>query len=146
MSNEVKVDKWEKTSFLKEMVENNVTNEFVEIVEEFGKYIATKAEKGKEAVTTNQIRKVYSYIKKLELSNDIKKIIPRLRLLPAYLKYSVGKNDKIRKLKDLQEVLEEGLKEVTKDNLNEDEQKARFERFCLGFESILAYHRYYGGK
>jgi len=132
----------EDKCFLLNMVVQGITNDFVKIAESFGEYIAKEG----GAVTSNQIRKIYFHIKKLELSNDVKKIIPRFRLFLLLLKYTVKKNERQTKLKYLKDVLEKAAEGVIFDGLSEKEQKERFERFCAGFEAILACHSFYSEK
>ena len=98
-------------------------------------------------VKSNKIRNIFGYVKKLDLEtmnmNDTiqKEITYKLRLLSPKLAYIIGRAGRSEK-----EALT--LLKIYFDNTVEKigNDKKKFKTFVDFFESILAYHKYYGGK
>ncbi|RKX92098.1 MAG: type III-A CRISPR-associated protein Csm2 [Spirochaetes bacterium] len=98
-------------------------------------------------VSSSMIRNIFGYVKKLDLEtmnmNDTiqKEITYKLRLLSPKLAYIIGRAGRSEK-----EALT--LLKIYFDNTVEKigNDKKKFKTFVDFFESILAYHKYYGGK
>lgn len=102
----------------------------VENAEKFGKHLKNNG------LTTSQIRKIFSDVKKLKSYAENK---AELLLLRPKLAYIAGRHGKKAKgVKDLQEVIDECIKHI-----KDDQSFKNFQNF---FEAILAYHKYYGGE
>jgi len=87
-------------------------------------------------LTTSQIRKIFSDVKKLE---SYEKNKAELLLLRPKLAYVAGRHGKRSKgVKDLQEIIDACVRQI-----KDDESFKNFQNF---FEAILAYHKYYGGE
>ncbi len=95
--------------------------------------------RGNNKVTTSQIRNIFGTVKKLEMKSN-ENPIPELVLLKPKLAYVVGRNDKVKGLVCLRDVLSTAIDLVVE---NKDK---RFKNFCKFFEAILAYHKAGGGK
>lgn len=86
-----------------------------------------------QGLKTNQIRKVYTAVKKIEWSGfDQKQLI----MLKPKLAYAAARH---RSVEQLKEVLTMAI-----DRVGNDEN--RFQNFVDFFEAILAYHKAAGGK
>jgi CRISPR-associated protein Csm2 len=103
------------------------SKKLVEDAKELGKYISRRRGRIKE-MTTSQIRNIFSEVKMMREFNkyEMDLLLPKL----AY----TARHEEVR---DLQEVLDEAIREV-----GNDEKK--FERFKDFFEAVVAYHRRYG--
>lgn len=101
----------------------------VENAKKFGKHLE------ENKLTTSQIRKIFSDIKKLK---SYEKNKSELILLRPKLAYIAGRHGRRAKgVKDLQEVIDACVKQIKDDS--------SFKNFQSFFEAILAYHKYYGG-
>ena len=86
-----------------------------------------------QGLKTNQIRKVYTAVKKIEWSGfDQNQLI----MLKPKLAYAAARHKPVEHLKD---TLTEAI-----DNIGDSEKK--FQNFVDFFEAILAYHKAAGGK
>lgn len=100
---------------------------------------------GYNAVTTSQMRNIFTEVKRIEVKissdKDYKKEKANVLLLRPKIAYNTArvtsKNNHSR-MKDLRLVLEKGLNEVR--------NFEQFERFSQFFEGVIAYHKVYGGK
>lgn len=120
-----------------------------QIAEEKGKLFAegTTKQQGKGrlfVVKTNQIRNVFGHInsirteyKKTKEWND--KIGRELILLKPKLAYAAGRNPDV---KGFQEFMFQAIDGV----INSPNQKEALENFFALIESVVAYHKFYGGK
>ncbi|SNX53622.1 type III-A CRISPR-associated protein Csm2 [Thermoanaerobacterium sp. RBIITD] len=100
----------------------------IHVTEELGKWFAEK-----DKVTISQIRKIYSYTRKLNVDKDDWKF--RLKILKAYLAYNAGKFSDFKNFKD--------VFTFAIDKVNDEKKLERFKNF---FEAVIAYHKAYGGK
>ncbi len=114
-------------------VRNGIDNEFIKWAEGFGREISRQ-------VSTSQIRGIFGSIKKMEMAGDLD--MPSLLLLKPRIAYAVARS---RNLRDLGDELQSAIDAVDKSD-DDKQRRARFRRFCQGFEAILAYHRAAGGK
>ena len=114
-------------------VQNGIDNTFITWAEKFGETIS-------RSVTTSQIRNIYGTVKKLEMTSGID--MPAVLLLKPRIAYATARN---RGLNNLAETITKAIDAVN-DGQDPEQKQQRFERFCKGFEAILAYHRAAGGK
>lgn len=96
--------------------------------ENLGRYLVKTAK-----MTTSQIRKLFTEVKKLDFKNNGPY---QVNILRAKLAYTAGR---YKQVKDLQRVLDLALQEV-------GESEEEYNRFADFFEAIVAYHKKYGGK
>lgn len=102
----------------------------VKNAEKFGKYL------GENGLTTSQIRKIFSDVKKLGNYEDSKKDLLLLRPKLAYVAGRHGRRNAA--IKQLRELLDYCIP-----NIRDNKTLENFKDF---FEAILAYHKYYGGE
>lgn len=132
---------------------------------EWGKY-----EAGKNAITTSQIRNIFSEVKRIEVigmqENDWYTDFLLLKPKLAYTTARVTSKQRESKIKVFQAVLLKAYKAVltefesdkTEVKFSNDEikklenlpsldyKREKFKRFSQFFEGVLAYHKAYGGK
>ena len=101
----------------------------VEAAEHLGKKLA-------RGLKTSQIRKIYSAVKKIQMSDDDDFPRNELVMLKPKLAYAAARNDAVSDLKD---ALTQAI-----DRVGDDRQ--RFKNFVDFFEATLAYHRAAGGQ
>lgn len=98
-------------------------------------------------IKTNQIRNVFDAIKRVEMewikekgkeNPDFSKIERELELLKPRLAYAARHNE----VKPLKKVLDKAIDGVK----NSNNKREAFENFLRFIESIVAYHKFYGGK
>jgi CRISPR type III-A-associated protein Csm2 len=121
---------------------------YVDLGQDIGKHLKA------DGITTSQIRKFLSAVnsvankvqnEKEQLSSSLSDEIQYLRVKLAYqagresLPKGFHGNVKEFGLHYLQSILDEALKKI-------GNSKAEFEKFNRLVESIVAYHRFYGGK
>lgn len=136
------MENYPKQRFEKEWVQQEITSDIVAWTRSFGEHLQRSDYHKSKALTTSQIRKFFGELKRIQADPDkFKESIP---LLKAKLAYAVGrdlKNGKSStKIKDFQEELDKGLDGIRPGN-HED-----LVRFIKIVESIVAYHKFYGGK
>ncbi len=108
--------------------------------EEWGKKLADQ----RDGVKTNQIRNLYAAVQHIRVrasqpGPDTEDINRRLVFLKPKLAYASGRQ---RQLKPLREFLVQAIDSVVR---SKDPPKAR-ENFFILMESIVAYHKFYGGR
>lgn len=113
-----------------------IDDDVIEWTKSFGDFLAPKDKNDKNALTTSQIRKFFGEVKRIQASFD--KFKDHVPLLNAKLAYAVGKNKNSR-IEELYNELESGIKAIkgNQDNYN---------RFVNIVESIVAFHKFYGGQ
>lgn len=122
-------------------------------VEVFGRLIGKDLDRDKmagrkkdERVTRSQIRQIFTRLKSIE-SKGINTAgqWTEFMMLKPYLAYAAkrGATEGIRELKT---VLDVALDTVLAAEEDSQARATRFNNFCKLFESILAYHRAYGGN
>jgi len=124
-------------------VRNGIDNEFIQWAEQFGKRIANPRDYGQkdsDKVTTSQIRNIYGTVKKLEMNAELN--LPAILLLKPRIAYATARN---KGLGDLAQVITKAI-DVISQGRDDAQKQEYFQRFCKGFEAILAYHRAAGGK
>ncbi len=136
---------------------NNNQNEINEIIQKINKYdklsdisakelldeetgLAYKVANLSRGLKTNQIRRFFGAIRKMENKSSWKEIEPEFYLLKPRMAVGVG-----RKLvpKDFYKVIMAAMNKV---NIGSEEEKLEnFKVFVEFFESIVAYHKFLGG-
>ena len=108
-----------------------------DIIENGGEPLVTAAEvlgrKLARNLNTSQIRKVYSAVKKIQMSREFNR--NELIMLKPKLAYASARNKSVEKLKV---ALTEAIDHV--------DDNDKFKNFVDFFEAILAYHRAHGGE
>lgn len=103
-----------------------------------------QGEKFARRIRTNQIRNVYSTIAKIRSDffrggNNFEAVYRDLVMLRPKLAYAVGRNNDVR---PFQELFDEAINGV----INSVEKEKALSNFFLLAESVVAYHKYFGGK
>jgi CRISPR-associated protein Csm2 len=155
-----------KNALKSEWINNEIDAHCIEFMEKFGLYLCDKKDitdrfPGRNAVTTSQMRNIFSEVKRIEVKltgekkweQERSKIL-LLRPKIAYNTARVISSKRESRMVDLREVLEAGLTAIHKKVINEEvlEEKDykklidNFKRFSQVLEGIIAYHKVYGGK
>lgn len=120
------------------------TKDLVEYSEDLGK----KFSGGKSEVKTSQLRNVFSDIKRIQLewenNRDISNLQMRLQLLKPRLAYAAGKPSQKPKRKAIN-LLKTEVEKAIDGVLNSTDKEKAAENFFKFIESVVAYHKYYGG-
>ncbi len=101
--------------------------------ESVGKYLA------RNNVKRSQLRKIFSHVRKILTKAEIEeweKIEKDVLLIKPKMAYTAGRHKELKPFYD----------KVVSKIINEIDSKEKFSIFYDFIESILAYHRYYGGK
>ena len=111
--------------------------EMEEIIVKGGEPLVTAAEslgrKLARKLKTAQIRKVYSAVKKIQMSREFNR--NELIMLKPKLAYAAARNEDV-----------EGLKVALTEAIDHVDDNDKFKNFVDFFEAILAYHKAYGGE
>lgn len=131
-----------------EWVQNGITDEAVEWTKSFGRFLQTddSRNKGTGPLTTSQIRKFFGELKRIQA--DPYKYKEEVPMLKAKLAYAVGRDASSykghvqykTKIKEFYEELELGINSI-RNGENTD-----LIHFVKLVESIVAFHKFYGGK
>ena len=128
-----------------EWIQEQITDETVEWAKSFGEFLQTddSRNRGTKPLTTSQIRKFFGELKRIQA--DPEKYQEEIPMLKAKLAYAVGRDKNNRgssntKIKEFYDELERGLNGVRTGN------KQDLIRFVKIVESIVAFHKFYGGK
>ncbi len=124
----------------KEWIQNEIDDCAVEWAKSFGKYLTTTDDLN--PLTTSQIRKFFGELKRIQAApSKYKEDVP---LLKAKLAYAVGRDKKSRgkfsKIRSFYTEIEKGIDFIRENEAND------LSRFVKIVESIVAYHKFYGGK
>ncbi len=129
-------------------IQKKITDEAVEWAKSFGKFLQKddSINRGTKALSTSQIRKFFGELKRIQA--DPVKYQEEIPLLKAKLAYAVGRDATSyrgqvqykTKIKDFYEELERGIDCIRSGN------KDDLVRFVKLVESVVAYHKFYGGK
>jgi len=134
----------------KSWIQEKITGDAVEWAKSFGRFLQSKD--SSNPLTTSQIRKFFGELKRIQA--DPEKYQEEIPLLKAKLAYAVGRDAQVRydrrtktesltyktKIKEFYEELEMGIDYIRIDN------KEDLVRFVKIVESVVAYHKFYGGK
>jgi len=126
-------------------IQDSITEDVVQWTNSFGKYLQTN-QNGTRPLTTSQIRKFFGELKRIQASPE--KFKEEIPLLKAKLAYAVGRDHDKRgkpksKIKEFYEELATGIDSIRNDINNRDKDLIRFVKIV---ESIVAFHKYHGGK
>lgn len=120
-------------------VQKRIDKETVNFTEDFGKYLAD------QRFSNSQIRNIFGELKRLQMRGWNDEQETALLLLKPKLAYSakrqMGKNAE-QAAQDLKDILSAGIDAV----IDSAEPAKSFNNFANLFESILAYHKAFGGK
>jgi len=128
-------------SFSKEIFEEGNAKTLVLLSQVMGRYLKEKG------VTSSQIRNIFGYVKRIDMGIDSKSTaldastLKKLYLLSPKLAYVIGRNGRNvgTALTVLKELFDKSIEKV-------GNNKEKFKTFMDLFESILSYHKFYGGK
>ena len=133
----------------KEWIQDKITDEAVDWAKSFGQFlqIDDSRNRGTGPLTSSQIRRFFGELKRIQA--DPIKYKEEIPMLKAKLAYAVGRDTTTfrgqvqnkTKIKESYEELELGINHIRTKNLKED-----VVRFVKLVESIVAYHKFYGGK
>jgi len=141
-----------KQKLEKSWVNTGVTPEIVEWTKSFGRYLCAFGEDNpsKKALTTGQLRKFFGEVKRIDA--DVIKHKADVSMLKPLLAYAVGRDKKKvgremvnkTRIEEFCEELSEAIDAIRFDN--DLVLKSDYKNFVQIFESIVAYHKYYGGQ
>jgi len=144
------MSKYPEQRLKEEWVRAEITDEAVEWTKSFGFFLQQKDTTN--PLTTSQIRKFFGELKRIQA--DPEKYQEEIPMLKAKLAYAVGRDASTKfdrstrknelsystKIKEFYEELELGINSIRK---GENKDLVRFVKLV---ESIVAFHKYYGGK
>lgn len=151
-----------KVNIREEWITNGFNNDTINWSHGFGKFLAKKEDdsdnisndqKFRKALSTSKLRKFFGAFKRIQA--DPQNRINELPMLKAYLAYDVGRDLKYdyKQKRDIPESrIADFHMEMTNaidivEKANEQKSKLnRFKNFANIVESIVAYHKFYGGK
>ncbi len=129
-----------------EWIHDHITDEAVKWTESFGDFLQLKD--SKNPLSTSQVRKFFGELKRIQA--DPEKYKEDIPLLKAKLAYAVGRDSYKDKRGNLQNKskINEFYQELARgiDYIREDNRKEDFTRFVKIVESVVAFHKYFGGK
>jgi len=130
--------KYPETKFNPKWVSGDhpIDDDVVEWTNSFGRFLAPQKRNDKEALSTSQIRKFFGEVKRIQFSFEKNK--NKIPFLKAKLAYATGKANKRNKINQFYKQMSLGIPAIkSSDDFN------RYVSIC---ESIIAFHRYYGGN
>ena len=149
------------SDFKEEWITKSIDEPFLDFIEGFGFYLVDKKRlddnrPGRNAMTTSQLRNIFSEAKQIEsqikiiqsLSKEEKedkwknKVKPRILLLRPKIAYATARavdRDRDSRMKAFGEVADKALTVAT-------EKMEYYKNFIQMFEAIIAYHKKYGGR
>jgi CRISPR-associated protein Csm2 len=146
-----------RKSISKEWIESGFNNETVGWAQGFGKFLAkkenrnnaniTREQEYRNALSTSKLRKFFGAFKRIQADPENK--ISELPMLKAYLAYDVGRDLNKKgvnesRIVDFHKELSAAIDCVETASEEKDKIK-RFKNFAKIVESIVAYHKFYGG-
>lgn len=120
-----------------EWIKSGVNQEAVDWSQRFAEYLAPDDNRDKNALTTSQLRKFFGQLRRIEA--DFDKLKSEIPLLKPKLAYAVGRAEKDNRIKDFYDQMSVGFSAL-------DGEKETFSRLINLTESIVAFHKFYGGK
>ena len=143
------MESYPKQKMEKSWVRTGITPEIVEWTKSFGKFLSESSSE-KKALTTGQLRKFFGEVRRID--SDIVKHKNDIPMLKPMLAYAVGRDKttikgRVVSKSKIQEFEEELSVALSAIRFNSDEDmKSDFRNFVQIFESLVAYHKYFGGK
>lgn len=98
---------------------------------------------GREELTTSQLRNLLSLTSAIYdevQSQGIEQVTDRLAYLRVQFVYQSGRNQAVKKLVELADIL------TILNKVQQSKNKITLIRFCHYMEALVAYFKYYGGK
>lgn len=142
------MNKYPQKRLDKSWIQERITEDAVEWAKSFGEFLQQddKRNRGTGPLTTSQIRKFFGELKRIQA--DPIKYQEEIPMLKAKLAYAVGRDASSyrgvvqykTKIKEFYEELELGIDYIR------GVDKENFVRFVKLVESVVAYHKFYGGK
>lgn len=134
--------KYPEQKLKKEWVQNGVKNDAIEWAKSFGEFLQEKDKT--KPLSTSQIRKFFGELKRIQASPE--KYKDEVPMLKAKLAYAVGRDIKKgsiqSKIKEFHQEFEKGINSIRFDK----NYKNDLTNFIKIVESVVAYHKYYGGE
>jgi len=154
-----------RNKFESKWIKEKIDKDCIDYLQNFGFYLCDKKKEednfpGRNAVTTSQLRNIFSEVKRLEVkigyseqTKDKEDIAIKkteaawqqeetnFLLLRPKIAYNVARvlsKNRYSRMKDFRVVIEDALLCV--------DDPAKFKRFSQFLEGIVAYHKVYGGK
>lgn len=118
-------------------ITSGLNNEAVAWSQRFAQYLAPQNGDSRGALTTSQLRKFFGQLRRIEA--DYEKLKSEIPLLKPKLAYAVGRAERGNRIMDFYQQMETGLNVL-------DNTKERFSNLINLTESIVAFHKFYGGK
>lgn len=134
-----------KHPFNGKWVSDGADDEMIIFSEAAGKYLAPKYKNDKEALSKSQIRNVFGEIKRIQQKGIIfQESITSFLILKPKVAYANGRNKTIG-MSLFKWIFDEGW-EIVNQCKDESRKQIVYNNFCNLLESILAYHKAYGGE
>lgn len=148
-------------TFNAKWISEGIDKDCVDYLENMGFYLCDKQKiddrfPGFKAVTTSQLRNVFEEVKRIQIAaegaktfEEVQTDILLLRPKIAYNAARVLSKTRDSRIDAFRKFAETALLEVTKplnDGSGKDLRSDKYKRFCQLMESIIAYHKVYGGK
>jgi CRISPR-associated protein Csm2 len=135
--------KYPQQKLKQEWIQNGINDCAIEWAKSFGEYLTSQSDNLK-GLTTSQIRKFFGELKRIQA--DPIKYSADIPMLKAKLAYAVGRDKDNRgnsksKIVRFYEELENGINWIRESSKIDD-----FNRLIKIIESIVAYHKFYGGR
>jgi CRISPR-associated protein Csm2 len=140
-----------KKNFNPEWIGVKMDEDSIKFAEKLGKHLCDPNPQqndrpGFNAMTTTQIRNIFSEIKRIQRVGIEKSVTDFLLVKPkmAYTEARVISKNKNSRISQFREVVDMAYDAV---NISaENNRRERFQRFVDFLEAILAYHKAYGGR
>jgi CRISPR-associated protein Csm2 len=129
-----------KNDWKDEWITKEIDNDTIEFAKKYAKIMADE----KVGLSTNQIRNFFTEVVKIKTSGIEKNVIDFLLLKPR-IAYAAKKNKSLG-IELFKKIFTHSIDLVYKEKDNKEELSKRFNNFHALFESILAYHKAFGGK
>lgn len=146
-----KAGKYPEQHFDKFWVKDGITPDIIEWTKSFGKYLCEKGERS--PLTTGQLRKFFGEVKRIHA--DVVRHKAEIPMLKPLLAYAVGRDKRKvgreivnkTKIQEFEEELSIAIDAIRCGNNDTiEDTKSDYKNFVKIFESIVAYHKYYGGQ
>ena len=122
--------------FHNEWIKKGADTNMVDSVEVLGKFLSPYKKDDKDALTNSQIRNVFGEIKRIQMGG-FEGNKPSFYILKPKVAYAAGRHNKLGIL-TFKKYFDLAVSQVENEN--------DYANFCNFLESIVAYHKAYGGK
>jgi len=135
-------------------ITSGIDKDCIKFTDEFGKHLCDLDQRkraGRCGLTTSQIRNFFGEVKRIQLLPEKQRVSPFVLLKPkmAYAAARVLQKNFNSRIKDFKAVVDKAY-DAVEIKPNEDKEhivdKDHFQNFVDLLESILAYHKVYGGR